>query len=406
MSGTCAAALTRRSPARLLAAALAALAACSEERGNFSQEPGFAAWYAAHPPSTALPTAAERALLERYRPRVWLPEGHEGPIDFYRDYIAQGELRDGGGALISAAVTPEVLNGWKSDPAVVFEHEPGSAAPRPRIYGRIERGELELPGCAAALPVTFLTYNLVFRHSGLPMGLPGWQAALLAPVADLDDWHQLDHYTALTLALAADGAGDLAPFAATFQQHNYLRTYLLADEDRPGRLALPPDGRIAVDIALRSNELYPHRPGHVRRRAVSFMTPEAARYLIEGSDPPWRAADDVTMPAREIEPELAFLPPADAFYIFQGWLGERRALPGRDGPPGADYNTLPPFKPKALQLALFYWAEEQPDYLTLLDGPFARGRPRDLAPAPFTERLARDLPPRLARAACAGPAGA
>jgi hypothetical protein len=385
--------------------ALALLAGCTEERGNFSQHPGFAEWYAAHPPSHSLPGAAGRALLQRYRPRVWLPDGHEGPIDFYRDYVANGELRDGAGALISAAVAPEVLNAWKSDPAVLFTHEPSGLSPRARIYGRIEQGELELPDCAAALKVTFLTYNLVFRHSGLPMGLPAWQAALLAPL-DLDDWHQLDHYTALTLALAADRSGELAPFAATFQQHNYLRSYLLADEARPARLALPPDGRIAIDVALRSNELYPHREGRVRRRAVSFMTPEAARYLVDGSDPPWLAADDVTRPAREIEPELAVLPPTDAFYVFQGWLGERRALPGRDGPPGADYNTLPPFKSKALQLALFYWAEDQADYLALLGDLFADGRPRELAPAPFARRLARDLPTELARAACAGPAGA
>jgi hypothetical protein len=92
--------------------------------------------------------------------------------------------------------------------------------------------------------------------------------------------------------------------------------------------------------------------------------------------------------------------------VFQGWLGERRALPGRDGPPGADYNTLPPFKSKALQLALFYWAEEQSDYLALLGDLFAQGRPRELAPAPFAQRLARDLPSQLALAACAGPAGA
>jgi hypothetical protein len=396
----------RRRALHFVTAVAAVLAGCTEDRGNFSQYPGFAEWYAAHPPSQALPSAAERALLQKYRPRVWLPEGQEGPIDFYRDYVAQGELRDGSGALLSAAVTPEVLNAWKSDPAVVFTHQPSGLAPRARIYGRIDQGELELPDCAAPLPVTFLTYNLVFRHSGLPLGLPAWQAALLAPVSDLDAWHQLDHYTALTLALAADAAGNLAPFAATFQQHNYLRTYLLAEEERPGRLALPPDGRIAVDVALRSNELYPHREGRVRRRAVSFMTPEAARYLVDGSDSPWRAADDVTLPAREIEPELAFLPPADAFYVFQGWLGERRALPGRDGPPGADYNTLPPFKSKALQLALFYWAEDQSDYLALLGELFARGRPRDLAPAPFTQRLARDLPSQLARAACGGPEGA
>ena len=68
---------------------LLALLACSDE-GNFSQYPGFAAWYAANPPEDAPPDAAERALLERYRPRVFLPAGHVGPIDFYRDYVAEG----------------------------------------------------------------------------------------------------------------------------------------------------------------------------------------------------------------------------------------------------------------------------------------------------------------------------
>ncbi len=381
------------------------LAACGDEDGNFSQNPGFADWYAAHPPSAQLPTAAEQALLERYRPRVFLPAGNEGPIDFYRDYVAEGQLFDGTGRLVSAAVTPALLNAHKQDPKAVFVHVPGRAAPRPVIYGRIDRADLELPGCAAPVPVTFLTYNLVFRHSGLPAGLPAWQRVVLELVGDLDDWHQLDHYTALTLALAPNGKEDgkeLTPFAVTFQQHNYLRSYLLADRDGPGRLALPQDGRIGIDVARRSNELYPHRAGAVRRRAVAFMSAEAARYLVDGQNPPWLAADDITQPVRRIEPELRFLPPADAFYVFQGWLGARRLLPGRDGPPGADYNTLPAFKSKATQLALAYWTEGDHDYLARLGELFANGRPAAAAFAPFAARLGRDLKASAVFAACAG----
>jgi hypothetical protein len=299
-----------------VAAAALLLVACGGDDGNFSQYPGFAEWYAAHPPSEQLPTAAEQALLERYRPRVFLPAGNEGPIDFYRDYVAQGQLFDGAGRLISAAVGPELLNAHKRDPKVVFVHTPSGVAPRPVIYGRIDRADLEPPGCATPLPVTFLTYNLVSRHSGLPAGLPGWQTVLLELVADLEDWHQLDQYTALTLALAAPEAKkdakkdgkkdgeDLAPFAVTFQQHNYQRSYVLADRDGPGSLVLPPDGRIGIDVAERSNELYPHRTGPVRRRAVAFMSPKTARYLVEGLDAPWLAADDITLPVREIQPEL------------------------------------------------------------------------------------------------------
>ena len=390
--------------ARLWAVTLSLVASCGNGEGNFSQHPGFAEWYSENPPSEAMPGPLERALLARYQPRVFIAEGQEPPLDFYLDYIAQGRLYDGDGGLISAEVTPEILNAHKADPAVVFVHEPTDRPARPRIYGRLDRGALALPGCEAATPMTFLTYHLAFRRSGLPAGMAGWQEALIELVADPADWHQLDHYTALTLALAPGPGGGLEPLAATFQQHNYLRTYLLGATIGAGRLAMPADGRLPVDVALRSNELYPRRPERARRRAVSFMTPESARYLVTGEDQPWLRADDVTDPEREIAPELAFLRPSDAFYVFQGWLGERRWLPGRDGPPGADYNTLPAFKPKPVQLALFYWREDDPAYLELLTGLFADGRPSEVPLSPFAARLAADLSPERLAAACQGAA--
>ncbi|MGH6945673.1 MAG: hypothetical protein ACREH6_15830, partial [Geminicoccaceae bacterium] len=232
-------------PRACLALLLVLLVSCFDHNDNFSQHPGFAEWYAAHPPSEALPGADDRALLTRYQPRIFLSAGANGPIDFYRDYIAHGRLYEGAGRLISAEVTREILNRHKHDPHVEFEHEASGAPVHRVIYGRIDRDQLRLPGCEHPLPVTFLTYNLVFRSSGVPAGLPGWQDALLGLFIDLDDWHQLDHYTALSLALWHGAEGGLAPFAVTFQQHNYLRTYLLGDADRPGHLALPPDGRLA-----------------------------------------------------------------------------------------------------------------------------------------------------------------
>jgi hypothetical protein len=132
---------------------------------------------------------------------------------------------------------------------------------------------------------------------------------------------------------------------------------------------------------------------------VSFLDADGARYLVSGERRPWRAADDVTAPAQEVEPQLSFLPPADAFYVFQGWLGERRVLPGRDGPPGADYTTLPALKPKAVQLTAFYWYEDDSAYLELLAAALRNGRPQTIDPAPFAARLARDLPPSLWSAA-------
>ena len=232
-----------------------------------------------------------------------------------------------------------------------FTHAPPGTPPRPVVYGRVDRERFELGGRIRAF--TFLTYTLVFRHSGLPAGLTGVRELALGVVADLDDWHQLDHYTALTLALDED----LRPRAALFQQHNYLRTYVLGQGEGPGLLVLPADGRLAIDVAIRSNELYPHRPDRTERRAVSFLDPATARYLVLGEAKPPLAAPDVTDPDREIDLPLTYLPPSDAFYVFRGWLGERRTLPGRDGPPGADFNTLPALKDRWMQMIAFHWWE-------------------------------------------------
>src|SRR5690606_23178352 len=98
----------------------------------------------------------------------------------------------------------------------------------PTVYGRIDRGSLESE--AGPVPLVFLTYHAVFRVSGLPAGLPAWQEGPLSLVLDLDDWHQLDHYTAATVVL--DGAE--RPVALLLQQHNDQRSYLFgADLARP-----------------------------------------------------------------------------------------------------------------------------------------------------------------------------
>lgn len=364
---------------------------CGDSSFNFSQYPGFEEWYAARPPVTTPPPEDDKALLKRFKPRIYLPGGHEGPIDFYRDYIAKGQLIDSDGAVLSTDVDQGLLNEIKADPSIVFTHQPDGEAPMPTIYGRVDRETVDWPGCSEPLTLTFLTYHLVFRSSGLPAGVPAWQAWPLLLIADLEDWHQLDHYTAVTLTLPPSRQAAPRPIAATFQQHNYQRSYLLGDVRKPGHLPWPSDDRIGVDVANRSNELYPHRPGRTARRAMSFMDPAGARYMIADGPAPWLAADDITDPATDIDPTLTFLPPNDAFYIFQGWLGERRRLPGRDGPPGADYNTLPPMKPWVNQLALSYWHEGDLAWLSLYETLFRDGWPKAIDPKPFLERIAVEV---------------
>ncbi|MFO0996933.1 MAG: hypothetical protein U1F33_09635 [Alphaproteobacteria bacterium] len=336
----------------MLVFAAAIAAACKPDQGNFSQDPGFTAYFATRPRGSDPPSEADKRLLAAHAPRILLPAGHPGLIGFYPDYIAQGMLTDGAGRVISTAVDREILNAHKADPLAIFVHRPRAAPQHPIVFARIDRE----PGPSGA-PWTFLTYNAVFRHSGVPAGMPRWQDWALGLIADLEDWHQLDHYTAATIAF--DEAGH--PVALILQQHNDLRTYLFGRD-----VPWPDDGRVVLDVAMRSNELYPHEPGPVRHRAVAMPSAAGMRYLVTGRGRPLFAADDITDSVDEAAYRLGFLPHDDAFYAFQGWLGERRLLPGRDGPPGADFNTWPHDKGKLREMLAGYWREGDERYLAAL----------------------------------------
>jgi hypothetical protein len=311
--------------------------------GNFSQFPGFAEYYADNPRSEAPPSSEEQRVLLQYRPRLFVGPDEEGPVSFYDDYVANGTLYDADGRIIDDSVDRELLNRHRDEPEIVFVHEPELLPVTPVVFARVDHGEIRGIG-----RLTYLSYYFVFRHSGLPAGLPGWQATALSVIADLSDWHQLDHYTAASVVL--DSSRE--PFALMLQQHNHQRTYLVGCD-----ISWPTDDRVSLIAAMRSNELYPYRNDHARWRTVSFMTETTLPYLVLGTDKPWASGDDVTDPAREVSYRLDFPPPADAFYSFAGYLGERRALPGRDGPPGADYNTLPALKSREIQLVAFNWRE-------------------------------------------------
>ncbi|MDX1588729.1 MAG: hypothetical protein R3296_07300 [Oleiphilaceae bacterium] len=397
---------------RFLLAGLTAafgLTGCALDEENFSQYPGFAQYLAAHPLDKAPPDARERSWLEAFRPQFYRSGGDDGPIAFYDDYVSAGRLYDGQGRLIADDVDRDLLNRHRNDPGAVLDHngkaprQPGTA----RVPARVSRDTLSLPGLEEPLEAAFLSYHLVFPHSGIATGIPAWQRALLNLVGDADNWHALDHYAAVVLVMvpakgvSLDNAGprDLIPLAAVMQQHNYMRSYLLVPEGQdshPGQMALDGQGRVAVDVAQASHALFPHRPGRHRHRAVRFLRPERARYLISGEDAPFFAGHDITHGQHPVDYQLQFLQQDDAFYSFQGWLGERRRLPGRDAPPGAFYNTLPPLQPERVQLPVFFWHEEAhgyPEDLAQLDLSGWRP-PGPEALAPFWQRLVKALPCR------------
>ena len=314
---------------------------------NFSQREGFAQWRQQQRSQSRIANVSEQALLHKHRPIFMLHRQHPGLIDFYRDYIANGELHLGNGELISAPIDAETLNSHSGDPEAVFVHQPPAKAITPAVvYARSDPLWIDTNGARQAFKV--LTWHAVFRQSGLPLGLQGAPAWLASLAGDVNDWHQLDHYTAVSLLLdAAD-----QPLAMMLQQHNYLRTYLLGESVQLSR-----EGRPLIDVALRSNELFPHRDGAHKRRAVRFTDADGMRYLMGFAKQPLMAADDFTQGEVMAEYRLGFLLSDDAFYLFEGYLGEQRLLPGRDGPPGAGYNTMPAMKPLQLQWFSGYWRE-------------------------------------------------
>ncbi len=343
------------------------LAGCGNGETNFSQEPGFAEYFAKYPPASTPAGPAEQALLRKHRPRFLLPPGHPGMIDFYADYVPEGHLTDGAGQRVTGPLDRRALNAHKGDPLAVFVHEPSGRPGTATVYGRVDPEDVtfETESGRVVEPFTFLTYHAVFRVSGLPAGMLDWQEWLIGLVASPDDWHQLDHYTAAILALDREGK----PVAVILHQHNHMRTYLIGRD-----ILLPSDGRMVLDVAIRSNELYPHQGGRGPHRVMGTPGAASLRYLISGEKRPLLGADDITEGRMDRDYRLQFLPSDDAFYLFQGFLGERRRIPGRSGPPGASYNIAPALKARGVQLTAFYWREGDAGDLERLDAVLAQDR--------------------------------
>lgn len=324
-----------------------AITACAGGE-SFATRPGFMQYFKLYPPNPEPPDKQQFALLEQYRPRIYLHHNQQGPVDFYQQYINNGEL-EVAGRTIDQPLTRQLLNRYTDNPDALFTYkgaaEPGGPAV---VYARFDKDTLTYQ--QTSYPLQFLTYNLTFPTSGMLVSPGRFNTALLSIAGDLTDWHQLDHYVGLSIALYKK-----RPVAVMLQQHNYQTTYVFNEG-----FTLPADNRIKIDIAIRSNEVYLHNSDKVEHPAVSFITKDNIAFLMTGNDKPFMAGFDVTHGEKEIDYRLETLPQTDAFYQFKGRLGESRLLPGRDGPPGADYATLPGLMPRAIRLVTGFRTESQP----------------------------------------------
>lgn len=343
---------------------IAVLVGCAADSESFTTFPGFTEYFKQYTPEDSIPDERQQQLLEKYRPRFYraIDENgivQQGPVDFYKAFIADGKLLINGKS-ISQQVTPDLLNQHRDSAGAVFEYAGTYRKDTDAVvYGRFDQDTLHAQ--KKTYPLEFLSYNLVFPASGMIKGLGGLQTAALTIAGSLNDWHQLDHYVGLSIALYQN-----SPIAVTLQQHNYQTTYLINQD-----LQLPEDSRLQLDIAMRSNELYLHSEEETKHPAVSFVNEKNISFIMTGENKPFMAGYDVTRGDQEVDYKLQFLPQTDAFYQFKGHLGKSRLLPGRDGPPGADYATLPDLMPRAIRMVTGYRPssidEEQNKIKALID---------------------------------------
>jgi len=353
------------------------LAGCRRESDRyrtFADFPGFASYYARRCAGgdPGPPAMKDRELLKRFRPRFILPPGSIRPVGFYEEYLPATVLRRfSDRAVVEETVSAEELRRQQDNNEVYLEYRPASGGKGdPVVFGRVYRERVPFPGERGGetrfLDLAFLKYNLVFPVSGLPAGLHRLAGSILR-LAGLDpgDWHQLDNFVAAHIVLD----GSEKPVAVLLAQHNHHRAYLAGRD-----FALPADGRVVFDVALRSNELYPDSESEhpVRHRVVRWSL--YLNYLLGGEGRPLASADDITYGrragGREAAYDLGFLSPCDPFYTAKIMLGASRPFfgfdIGRDGPPGSDYYTVPELLPLGNLLKFSYLHDGDPDDLRVV----------------------------------------
>ena len=368
----------------LLLCTLVAVGGCRGKKRShmtFAQYPGFKEFYGGQCGGDSkgeLPTTAERALLEKFRPRVILPPGGNPLIDFYRNYLPCTVMRSfEGGGEVEKRVTPSMLRERKRRSDLYLDFQDKCFSERveagmvnPVAYGRLYRERVvftDETGHLHSMNLIFLKYNFLFPVSGLPGRLPfGYERTLRLLGLEPDNWHELDNFVAIHVVLDEGGT----PRAIILAQHNYHRTYLVGRD-----LILPTDGRMRFDVALRSNEIYPSSASEkpVQHRVVQWAI--HMKYLLSGKNPPFYHGYDITVGENaggvETGYELLFLPSCDPLYTSEMMLGEPRPFfgryIGRDGPPGSDYYTIPPLLPLGNILKFSYLHDGDPGDIDMVE---------------------------------------
>ena len=373
----------------VVALLMLAISNCAGNYHTFADHPGFMEYYKDRCRTQPLPmTQKDLELLEKFRPRFILPPGGSFPIDFYRDYLPYTVMRSwpdkkvialvvNRGLLLKHRVTRSAYldfntSRYRSD-GMDIRWRDGSPPPGPErvpvVYGRVYRESVSFTdsqGEEEIHDLTFLKYNVLFATSGLPAELSAWSRFLLNLGGfDREDWHALDNFVAAHIVLDERDA----PIAVVLAQHNHHRSYLIGRD-----IPMAADGRLAFDVALRSNEIYPASDSKepVRHRVIRWSL--YLDYLLSGESGPNFKGSDVTMGrnngGKEFDYDLLTLSPCDPLYTSEMLLGPPRPFLGiylgRDGPPGSDYYNVPELLPMGNLLKFAYLKDGDPEDIALV----------------------------------------
>ncbi len=356
--------------------------------GATEWRPEFRAWLSAltYPDEDprdmgAKTTEKDKALLEKFRPRVFIAPKGEMPVDFYRFYLPNTVVRDENGSIIKKSPTRSTLKGiernagWYLD--FVGEDSPckdlGCAGYMATGYGRVyrERASFRLGSGTAKMPLIILKYNFAFPYSGIPAEVGTLKESLLGLFLDPARVHELDIHGAIHVILDEKQV----PLILLLAQHNYFRSYVFGDDIPP----LPADNRARVCFALRSNEPYPCPMGKTPAVKRAVGNPVNIGYLINGTHRPFLSGRDIVFGpgggARPVTYRLTFLPRKDPLYVSWIPLGAKEKILFfssyyRKGPPGMDMNTWPELKKYSDIMQFWYIRDGSPEDAALMQGAF------------------------------------
>lgn len=294
-----------------------------------------------------VPTQEERALLEQFKPRLFIAPGADAPIDFYSDYLPHTVVRRTTEQKLIQERSPgrDRLKEIMYDPEIYLEYtEMGRVGKSsPKVYSELAREtvNLNIQSLITTREFIFLKYHFVFTYGGLPTQLSSLKEDVFKLLGDPAQWRQLEHSS---IYIVLDD--QLQIVAVMLRQYDYFRTFLRGEQ-----LQVPSDGHVAIAFSERSNQPYLlHKGQHPIQRFASLDFRDIP-YVIGGKEESRLGGIDLVYPIEaggvEISYDLEFLPEFDPLYISRIPLGKRAYYfdflenPFRRGSIGMDFVTWP-----------------------------------------------------------------